>query len=134
MIALADLKDMDEGQVKDELASQFNIERASLDGCQIEVAYISVGDYGCDSSAFIVFRRDGELYEVNGSHCSCHGFGEQDYSGTAITQWQPEHIPVECIKDVIAREEWSLAGGGYDYDKAVNAARIREHLTTLLKE
>ena len=32
-------------------------------------------------SAFVLFRKDGKLYEVNGSHCSCYGLE---------TQWDPE--------------------------------------------
>ena len=40
--------------------------------------------------AFVLFKKDGKLYEVNGSHCSCHGLSEESYSG-GPTQWQPEN-------------------------------------------
>lgn len=129
MLALADFSGMDEAAVKEKIAEDFEIPGESLADCEIIVAYMSVGDYGCDSGAFVVFRRDGILYEVNGSHCSCHGFGDQSYSEYGETQWQPE--AVGAVSVVIARDDWALACGGYDDDQAANAARIREHLGAL---
>ncbi len=35
------------------------------------------------------FRRDGRLYEVNGSHCSCYGLENQ---------WDPESTTVEALR------------------------------------
>ena len=129
MLALADFAGMDEAAVKSKIAEDFEIPAGSLADCEIIVAYMSVGDYGCDSGAFIVFRRNGILYEVNGAHCSCHGFGEQDYSGSGGTQWQPE--AVGAVPIVTGRSDWALACGGYDNDQAANAARIRSHLESL---
>lgn len=125
VLALADFAGMDESAIKAKIAEDFGIESTVLDGCDIVVAYMSVGDWGCDSGAFIVFRRDGHLYEVNGSHCSCHGFNEQNYCG-GDTQWEPELI--ERIEAVTQRENRALACGGYDCDQERNADLIRTRL------
>jgi hypothetical protein len=46
------------------------------------------GDY--DGSAFVLFERDGELFEVNGSHCSCYGLEDQ---------WKPERTSWQALVD-----------------------------------
>jgi hypothetical protein len=54
------------------------------------VAYYSYEDYA--GSAFVVYRdgRDGKLYEVHGSHCSCNGLEGQ---------WHPELVePSEILR------------------------------------
>lgn len=47
------------------------------------VAYYAYEDYS--GAAIVVYRdkRDGKVYEVNGSHCSCHGLEGQ---------WKPEEV------------------------------------------
>lgn len=46
-------------------------------------------------SSIVVFESvDGELYEVNGSHCSC--FGLED-------QWEPEPVSIEYYKERLER-------------------------------
>lgn len=124
MLALADFAGMDSAQVKAKICEDFGIEPASVESCEIVVAYMSVGDWGCDSGAFIVFRTGGNLYEVNGSHCSCYGFSEAGLDG-GPTQWQPEETDVWAIS---RRDDWALACGGYDDDREANAAAIRAHL------
>ena len=51
----------------------------ALDNAKVLLAWYGYGDY-CGSS-LVIFERDGKLYEVNGSHCSCSGLEEQ---------WKPE--------------------------------------------
>ncbi len=126
VLALADFVGMDEPAIKAKIVEDFGIDPTLLDGCDIVVAYMSEGDWGCDSGAFIVFRRDGSLYEVNGSHCSCYGFHQQYYSGVDVSQWEPELV--ERIEVVTQREDSSLACGGYDLDKSANAELIRSAL------
>lgn len=128
VLSLADFAGMDEAAIKAKIAEDFGIGPDQLDGCEIVVAYMSVGDWGCDSGAFIVFRKEGALYEVNGSHCSCHGFSEASYGG-GPTQWQPELVP--DVASITQREDWALACGGYDNDKAANAAAIRAALSRM---
>lgn len=116
MLALADLAGLSEFQVRYDLESEFEAPDV-LDGCEIVVAYKSVGSWGCDSDAFVVFRRGGRLYEVNGSHCSCYGFEGQ---------WEPEEVP--DVEAICQRDDYCLAGGGYDDDAHANAEAIRKHL------
>ena len=35
----------------------------------------------CSGDAFVIFERDGKVFEVNGGHCSCYGLEDQ---------WAPE--------------------------------------------
>lgn len=94
-LALSDLKGMTEKQVIEHLVnnysgteSGFNYgeiaeadkkeARKLLKGLRVLIAYESVGDYGCDSSGwFLLANKEGELFTVNGSHCSCYGFEGQ---------------------------------------------------------
>lgn len=52
-----------------------------FDGAEILLASYSCENYSGD--AFVLFERDGKLYEVNGGHCSCYGLeGQWDASET----------------------------------------------------
>ena len=55
----------------------------------VEILLASYGSGGYEGSAFVLFRRDGQLYEVNGSHCSCYGLENQ---------WDPELTTVEALR------------------------------------
>ena len=58
--------------------------------CVILLAsYGSTSDEGSDCCAFVLFRRDGKLWEVNGSHCSCYGLEGQ---------WDPEETTVDALR------------------------------------
>ena len=49
----------------------------ALKGATLHFAsYIDEDYYG---EALIVFSRDGQLFEFNGSHCSCYGLDEQGF-------------------------------------------------------
>jgi len=50
-------------------------------------ASYSYQDYSGD--AFVLFERDGNLYEVNGGHCSCYGLEGQ---------FSPEETDVDVLK------------------------------------
>lgn len=58
-----------------------------LDGANVLLA--SYGRPMCSGYAFVLFERDGKLYEVNGSHCSCYGLEDQ---------WDPEETTVEALR------------------------------------
>lgn len=49
------------------------------------------GQESYEGSAFVLFVRDGKLYEVHGSHCSCHGLEDQ---------WTEEETTVEALRKV----------------------------------
>jgi hypothetical protein len=54
---------------------------------KILLAWYGYGDYS--GSSFVLYELDGKLYEVNGSHCSCHGLEGQ---------WQPEETTVAALR------------------------------------
>ena len=54
-------------------------EHGCLGGCTVLFAYYSYEDYS--GLSLVVFSKNGLLYEVNGSHCSCNGLEGQ---------WNPE--------------------------------------------
>ncbi len=48
--------------------------------------------YGCqdyEGSSWVLFERDGKLFEVNGSHCSCYGLENQ---------FEPEETTLDAIE------------------------------------
>ncbi len=61
--------------------------KTNLDGVNILFASYSYENYSGD--AFVLFEKDGKLYEVNGSHCSCYGLEGQ---------WAPEETNVQALK------------------------------------
>ncbi len=61
---------------EDSILSNFSIPR--INGT-ILVAYYNYEEYS--GEAFVLFESEGQLYEVNASHCSCNGLEEQ---------WMPE--------------------------------------------
>lgn len=86
---------------KEDVIEQFQIKPEQLEGCDILVAYYGWGSY--EGDAFVLFRKDGQLYEVNGSHCSCYGLEDQ---------WGPEETNFDALK----KRDW-----GYKFygDKAI---------------
>jgi hypothetical protein len=76
---------------------------SAMEGVQILFAHYEAADYSGD--CFVLFEKAGRLYEVNGSHCSCHGLEGQ---------WEPEETSAEAIRHRIT--EGSL--GYADNDEA----------------
>ena len=64
-----------------------------------EMVFAAYGGRSYEGSALVVFSRDGKLYEVNGSHCSCYGLEDQ---------WSPEETSIGalCMR-VLDPEEYS---------------------------
>lgn len=54
-----------------------------------EVLLASYSQECYEGSAFVLLRKDGELYEVNGGHCSCNGLEGQ---------WEPELTTVAALR------------------------------------
>ena len=54
---------------------------------EVLLASYSYENYSGD--AFVLFKRDGKLYEVNGGHCSCYGLEGQ---------WEPEETSIESLR------------------------------------
>lgn len=56
---------------------------------KVNILFASYCYENYSGDAFVLFERDGELYEVNGSHCSCHGLDGQ---------WDEEETNLVTIK------------------------------------
>lgn len=78
----------------------------------VEVLYAWY-EYADSGDAFVLFRKDGKLYEVHGSHCSCYGLeGQWDPEETTaaallarphITGWDAEESDqTKAIKALVA--------------------------------
>jgi hypothetical protein len=94
---------------KEDLARQFNIDLKELDGATIIFALYEQPSY--EGYALVLFERDGKLYEVNGSHCSCYGLEGQ---------WSPEETSVEELMHRI--ERGNLGYYTNEYSKTVKQA------------
>lgn len=69
-----------------------------LDGCRVLYAEYVCEDY--EGNSVVIFERDGQLFRVEGGHCSCYGLEDQ---------WAPEAITLERL-----RQDAKLWFGGVD--------------------
>lgn len=86
-----------------------------LDDCNILFAWYGHGSY--DGSAFVLFNRGTQLYEVNGGHCSCYGLEGQ---------WDPEETSVEAL-------EHRIREGGLGQDTYTDDGVFEVELLYVLK-
>jgi len=92
-------------------------ERPAFKGAEILLA--SYGTPSYEGYAFVLFRRDGKLWEVNGSHCSCY-----ELEG----QWEPEETTPEALRHRV--EKGKLGKGDYDENPfAAELLAVLEGLT-----
>lgn len=119
-LALEDYSGDSPEKVRESVIPDFEITRAEIDKYQILIAYRSVGDYGCDSSAWFLLRdrESGALFEVHGSHCSCMGFEGQ---------WKPEPTTREYLKS----DKFSFSMGGYDNNINNNRDAAKKYIASL---
>jgi hypothetical protein len=118
MLAVEDLAGLDEAGVREHIVCSFEIEEKELDGFEVLIAYESVGSWGCDSSNWFLLRKDGQLYENHGSHCSCNGFEEQ---------WAPEETSIEYLLS----DKFSFSMGGDDGDQNGNRDAVDREIRLL---
>lgn len=98
-----------EGCDKTTLAKDFAISETDLDGCEILLA--SYGEmYGWDGQAFVLFRKNGKLFEVTASHCSC--FGLED-------QWEPEETTRDDLQHRLSKGSLGR-DGDHNYSEELN--------------
>lgn len=129
MLFLGDLSELSLQEVKDHIKADYSGVRdgggeevvVDLEGCEIIIAYESVGSWGCDSSSFFLFRKDDKLYEVNGSHCSCYGFEGQ---------WTPEETTLVALFHRANCGNLFYAGG-YDDDSEKNQRKAVDTINRL---
>ena len=70
-----------------EYSAEDGTERVPLDKqpTEEELLFASYGGGSYEGDAFVLFRKDGKLYEVNGSHSSCYGLeGQWNAEETSI--------------------------------------------------
>lgn len=105
-----------------QVENDFELKDNELEDIEILLAYYSYEDY--QGEAFVLFRRDGKLYEVNGSHCSCYGLEDQ---------WSPEEVMLEELEHRVTEGTFGL---GYSYyDDAPNHFNIElKEIIQQLKE
>jgi hypothetical protein len=115
IITLADLEKLTESAIKKHIVEQYSASEEELKDVEILIAYESVGDYGCDSSSWFLFRKGGKLYENHGNHCSCYGFEDQ---------WHPEETTVEYLKS----NKFYFSCGGYDSNGGVNKRLVESYI------
>lgn len=70
----------------DDVVSNFALSPSDLEG--VEILYAMYDGGGYDGWAWVLFRKEGKLFEVNGSHCSCYGLEDQ---------WEPSLSSVKAI-------------------------------------
>lgn len=80
----------------DAMKEDFRITDADLVDVEVLLAAYEYEAY--EGSAYVLFRKGADLFEVVGGHCSCYGLNEFDYSGNPTTQWQPEATTVDAIR------------------------------------
>jgi hypothetical protein len=92
-------------------------ELPEFQGIEVLLAYYCYENYS--GEAFVLFRQDGKLYEVNGSHCSCYGLEGQ---------WSPEETTIEALEHRMT--EGSLGYDGWGQD---NTSVFADELKTVLE-
>ena len=89
---------------------------AALASDQFQNLTILVADYDTppyEGDAFVLFERDGGLYEVNGGHCSCHGLEGQ---------WEPEATTAEAMNHRLANATYGRFHDNQEFREAMRAA------------
>jgi hypothetical protein len=81
----------------EDVLNEFKAPADALDGAELLLAWYGTGSY--DGNAFVLYKKDGKLYEVNGGHCSCHGLEDQ---------WEPEETSWEAL----ALRPWTSYSSG----------------------
>lgn len=94
----------------DDIIENYDAPQDALEGATIHLAWYGYGDYS--GASLVVFEKNGKLYEVNGSHCSCFGLEGQ---------WAPEETSWDAIR---MRDYWSMCddyAGGLEAKELLSA-------------
>ena len=105
------------GGIVDDIFVDFRID--PIRNIDIILASYYEGNY--EGYAFVLFKQNGKLWEVNGSHCSCYGL---EY------QWDPEETTIESLRHRL--KEGTL--GNSEYSGNVFNVELEEVLNQLEKE
>jgi hypothetical protein len=74
-----------------------------------------------EGGAYVLYERNGDLFEVRGGHCSCHGLEGQ---------WAPEATTLAAIRFRVDRGGYVFSAPDSEYmDESAEAERrIQDHL------
>lgn len=100
---------------RETMMRDFNISEETLAGVDIVLASYTFQVY--DGEALVIFERDGEMYLVEGAHCSCF-----DLEG----QWDEELINVEFLEHKLNNGRFDSNLEGDEEVKRVIAKYIKE--------
>ena len=117
---LEDYKDLTKSELLNTIAKDFEVSQKDLGKFHVLIAYKSVGNWGCDSSAWLLLKdkQTKELFEVNASHCSCYGFEQQ---------FEPEETTVGYLKS----DKFRYSSGGYDNSKESNKEQVNAFIKAM---
>lgn len=85
----------------------------------IEILFAAYTYEDYSGSAFVLFRQEGKLFEVNGGHCSCYGLSDYSYGGSNESQWQPEETTIKALED--RNKKGSIMGYDGEFKKEITA-------------
>lgn len=94
--------------------------KKDLEGATVYVAWYGTAPY--EGSAFVLYEKDGKLYEVHASHCSCYGLEDK---------WDPEETTWAALKLRFSQNDWTLPSESYDEGNIAKAELYKviiEHL------
>lgn len=73
---------------KKDVLKEYDILESEISEYDVLFAYYTYEFYEGESLVILKSKTDGNLYEVNGSHCSCYGLEGQ---------WEPEQTTVDAL-------------------------------------
>lgn len=97
-----------------DIHEQFSVTSDAVKDEEVLFAYYGYGCY-C-GAATVLFQRDGKLYEVASSHCSCNGL-----EGT----WEHEEVTWEQL---------AMRKGGFSYFEEDEGGKARAALSELINQ
>lgn len=83
-----------------DLMDRFQISEDAVKDIDVLLAWYGYGDY-C-GKAFVLFKENGKLFEVHGSHCSCNGIEGQ---------WSPEETTKDALKHFLKEGTYGYYDG-----------------------
>lgn len=78
---------LEEFKTTADIIKEYEAPADALEGADVLLAWYGYGSYCGDS--FVLFRKDGKLFENHGSHCSCYGLEGQ---------WDPEETTPDALE------------------------------------
>lgn len=63
----------------------------------VNILFASYSYANYSGDAWVLFEQNGELYEVNGSHCSCYGLEGQ---------WEPDRVSLKELEHRLLNGTW----------------------------